>query len=393
MRIAYICADPGIPVFGSKGCSIHVQEVLRSLRKLGHEVILFATRLGDEPPADLASLPVRCLPAIPKGERYIREKIALAVNPDLKQDLELAGNFDLIYERYSLWSYSGMEYAREKGIPGILEVNAPLIEEQDLHRGLVDREAAQMVARLVFGAASAIVAVSAQVKDYLGNYVSAAKVFVIPNGINRDRFAFPLVPAINYPTDNFVVGFVGSLKPWHGLSSLTEAFALFHQKVPSSRLLIIGNGPERGKIEADLSLKDLSHAADFTGAVAPDRIPNWLAVMAVAVAPYENRPDFYFSPLKVYEYMAAGLPVVTSRIGQLSEVIEDGENGLLYPPGNAVALAEALEKLWRSPSLRARMGAAGRETVLKDRTWDAIAQQILDLGEESRLVAGVRSKE
>jgi glycosyltransferase involved in cell wall biosynthesis len=389
MRIAYICADPGIPVFGQKGCSIHVQEILRSLLKLGHQVSLFATRLGEKPPADLAKISVYRLPAIPKGERSLRETVALSVNPDLRLELELAGSFDLIYERYSLWSYSGMEYARAKGIPGILEVNAPLIEEQAKHRGLVDRESAEKVAQRVFTAASQIVAVSAPIKNYLTKYVSAEKVYVIPNGVNRERFSPPLLPIFPTSPDTFVVGFVGSLKPWHGLSVLTDGFARLHKRVPPARLLIVGDGPERKNIEAALSAQNLQSVVHFTGAVTPEQIPGMLASMNVAVAPYPHRSDFYFSPLKVYEYMAAGLPVITSSIGQLRELIEDGVNGILCPPGDTVALANALEKLWRSPELGLRLGNTARQTVLQNHTWDAIAERILTLANASQLVGGI----
>lgn len=390
MRIAYICADPGVPVFGQKGCSIHVQEILRSLLKLGHQVSLFATCLKEEPPADLAGIKIYRLPAIPKAERSIREQAALAANPDLASQLKIAGSFELIYERYSLWSYSGMEYARSKGIPGILEVNAPLIEEQAKHRVLVDRENAEGVAKRAFTAASTIVAVSEQVKDYLTNYVTGEKVRVIPNGVNRDRFSLPLLPTFPSNPKTFVVGFVGSLKPWHGLSILTDAFARLHQRVPQARLLIVGDGPERGNMEADLAERGLQSAVRFTGAVTSDRIPGMLASMSVAVAPYPESADFYFSPLKVYEYMAAGLPVVASQIGQLSELIEDGANGMLCPPGDAGALAKALELLWRSPELRTQMGNTARHIVLERHTWDAIAEQILSLADRTRLVGGIK---
>lgn len=390
MRIAYICADAGIPVFGQKGCSIHVQEMLRALQKLGSQVSLFATRLGVEPPADLANMTIYRLPAIPKLERSLRERVALAANPDLRVELELAGSFDLIYERYSLWSYSGMEYAREKGIPSILEVNAPLIEEQAKHRGLVDREGAECVAKRAFAAASKIVAVSSQVKDYLTNYVSSEKIQVIANGVNRDRFSLPLIPSVPIAPQTFVVGFVGSLKPWHGLSILTDAFARLHRRVPQARLLIVGDGPERASLEADLSARGLQSAVQLTGAVTSKEIPGLLASMSVAVAPYPDRADFYFSPLKVYEYMAAGLPVVTSRIGQLAELIENGTNGILCPPGDAVALATALEQLWRSPELCTRLGNAARDAVMQAHTWDAIAKRILTLADETRLIGGMK---
>ncbi|ODH00046.1 glycosyl transferase family 1 [Nostoc sp. KVJ20] len=374
MRIAYICADPGIPVFGQKGCSIHVQEVIRALQKQGSQVTLFATRIGGELPADLANVVVHQLPVIPKLERAVREQVALAINPDLRLNLARFGPFDFIYERYSLWSYSAMEYAQAMGIPGLLEVNSPLITEQAQHRGLIDRQSAEEVANRVFSAATTLIAVSDAVKTYLMNYVDSSKVHVIPNGVNPHRFS-ALRPATEPET--FTVGFVGTLKPWHGLPILTEAFSLLHQRVPNAKLLIVGDGPERENLQMELAARGLDAHTQFTGAVNPDEVPQFLAAMDVAVAPYAAQSDFYFSPLKVYEYMAAGLPVVVSQIGQLADLIDPGVNGILCPPGDAIALAEALEKLWRSPTLRHSLGQAARQTVIAHHTWDAIAQQIL----------------
>lgn len=381
MRIAYICADPGIPVFGQKGCSIHVQEVIRALQKQGCDVELFATRIGGIAPADLADIIVHQLPAIPKVERAIREQVALGINQDLRLDLLRLENFDLIYERYSLWNYSAMEFAQEKEIPGLLEVNSPLIAEQAKHRGLIDFDAAEKVAHRVFQAATALIAVSEEVKSYLMNYVDGNKIHVIPNGVNPDRFS-------NLHTSTkseiFTVGFVGTLKPWHGLPILTEAFAQLHQKVPQARLLIVGDGPERENIAAELSARGLDAYTQFTGAVNPEQVPQFLAAMDVAVAPYPAQSDFYFSPLKVYEYMAAALPVVVSKIGQLVDLIEPGVNGILCPPGDAIALVDALEKLWRSPNLRQSLGQAARQKVMKHHTWDAISQQILQIAKVRR---------
>ncbi len=108
-------------------------------------------------------------------------------------------------------------------------------------------------------------------------------------------------------------------------------------------------------------------------------MPGLLASMNAAVAPYPQLTQFYFSPLKVYEYMAAGLPVVASRIGQLAELIQDGVNGLLCPPGDSVALAGALYRLYSKPELSARLGQAARATVLREHTWEAVVQRILHL--------------
>jgi glycosyltransferase involved in cell wall biosynthesis len=329
----------------------------------------------------LETVTLHQLPAIPKGEQAVREQAALSANLDLRLALEREAPFDLIYERYSLWSFTAMEYARSVGIPGLLEVNAPLIEEQEKHRGLSDRASAQRVAERVFSAATALIAVSEEIKTYLqeGYPGVGQRVHVIPNGVNPDRFPTTIKPSVPASPGTFTVGFVGTLKPWHGLPILVEAFDRLYQQRSDTRLLIVGDGPERENLVADLSARGLLNAAHFTGAVAPSEIPGLLASMTVAVAPYPAQTDFYFSPLKVYEYMAAGLPVVASDIGQLKSLIEDEVNGLLVPPSDPVALATALARLRQDPSLANRLGQAARKAMMQNHTWDAVTQRILYL--------------
>lgn len=377
MKVAYICADPGIPIFGQKGCSIHVQEVIRALLAKDIEVALFTPRLGGEIPPDFEEVKVYKLPTILKVDRAEREKLARSLNDHLEWELSRAKPFDFIYERYSLWSYSGMEYAQKMGIPGILEVNAPLILEQDQHRGLVDRQEAEAIAKRVFKAASSIVAVSSEIRNYVSGYRGdQSAIEVIPNGVNPQRFA-NISGAYPRTNQQFTVGFVGSLKPWHGLSILIDAFARFHHQNPQTQLLIVGNGTERDRTMADIQERNLTEAVHFTGAVSPETVPQYLAQMDVAVAPYPASKDFYFSPLKVYEYMAAGLPVVASDIGQISQVIDSGVNGLLVTPGDGEALADALDLLWRSPVLRSYLGNCARKTVLQKYTWERVVERIL----------------
>jgi glycosyltransferase involved in cell wall biosynthesis len=375
MRVAYVNADPGVPAFGTKGCSIHVQEVIRAMLLAGADLELFTRSVDDNVSGDLSGVRVHVLPPLPKDNPAAREQAAVAANGEVAQLLSL-GAFDLVYERYSLWSDAGMQFAHRHGIPGVLEVNAPLIDEQSAYRELIDRPLAEDVSRRAFFAATLICAVSDGVAAYLRGFPEAdGKVVVMPNGVNAARFLDRPPPALPGQNGVFTIGFVGTLKPWHGLGVLAEAFKDFHVLHQTSRLLIVGNGPERPRLEEQLAASNVI----FTGAVAPDKIPALLASMDLAVAPYPKIEPFYFSPLKLYEYMAAGLPVVASRIGQIEKVIEHAVTGWLVEPGNPKALSEAMGTLLNNPELRGRLGQAARAAALERHTWQSTVGRIFDL--------------
>jgi len=380
MRIAYVCADPGVPVFGRKGCSVHVQEMLRALQGHGAGVDVFAARVDEVPPSGLESLQVQHLTPVGDGDPPSHAAAIAALNDELAALLDRAGPYDLVYERYSLWSFAAMEHAATAGVPGLLEVNAPLIEEQATYRGLRDAGGADRVAARAFRAASVLLAVSAEVAAWLERRgVARARVHVIPNGVDTERFRPDVRPAAPGRPGSFTVGFVGSMKPWHGLDVLVEAFARLHGRAPDARLLLVGDGPARAAVCADLSARGLAGVVHCTEAVAPLEVPGLLTSVDVAVAPYSHASGFYFSPLKVYEYMAAGRAVVASRVGQLEAVIRHDVNGLQCPPADAAALAAALERLRCEPAVRARLGRAARATVLRKHAWDAVAARALEL--------------
>ena len=379
MKIAYVCADLGVPVFGYKGCSIHVQEVIRAFKQLGATVTLITPRLGGNTPFGLEGVKVIQLPDQAFIHQSEREVHAHQLNDGIWMALQQAGPFDMVYERYSLWSYAAMEYAKQHTIPGLLEVNAPLIEEQAQHRQLINRVVAETVARRVFSATTNLIAVSAGVADYLNGFEEAfGRVVVIGNGVNLERF-YPSSRAQLNVNSEFIIGFVGTLKPWHGLHVLVDAFAHLRKKINNARLLIVGDGPERKNVEKSLRQHNLAHAVHFTGAVASDEIPSLLSAMNTAVAPYPDSEQFYFSPLKVLEYMAAGLPVVASRIGQLNSLIQHGRNGLLCEPGQPHDLSITLQKLAVDANLCYQLGQQARRSVEKHHSWQTVSHKILAL--------------
>jgi len=380
MRIAYICCDPGVPVFGNKGCSVHVQEVLREFVGRGFEIDLFAMRIGGEAPSDLSGVEVHRIEVGKKSDAHTRERRLLDSNDSLKVLLAEHGPYDLVYERYSLFAYAAMEYARNQSIAGVLEVNSPLVEEQLRYRTLLNAELAEQLTRRVMVAAGVVIAVSEEVAQYVGKQrLDQEQIHVIPNGVDIHRFKQQCARDRMPPSGSFTIGFVGTLKPWHGVASLIEALSVMNAQGESARLLIVGDGPERGSLESQASkvMNNGTTRVEFIGAVHPREVPLLLARMDVAVAPYPEQEHFYFSPLKLIEYMAAGLPTVASRIGQIANTIVHEETGLLYQAGDVQGLASALIRLKRHPKLRISLGTAARAAAESRFTWATAVNRIL----------------
>jgi glycosyltransferase involved in cell wall biosynthesis len=374
LRIAYLCADPGVPVFGTKGASVHVQEIVRSWRARGARVHLYCARIGDHVPDDLRDLPVTHIP-VPDGSLAgERERAQQRVAAHLA-DAALADGVDIVYERYSLFSRAlsvvgaGVAGAR---IVRILEVNSPLIEEQARYRRLVDAPAAWATLRAQVDAADRVVAISPPVADWVCGHTAAGdRLRVVPNGVNVDRIRPSATSASRSGTA--VVVFVGTLKPWHGIEILIEAAAL---ACSSWQLRIIGDGPLRQSLREQATARGVP--VDFRGAVAPDHIAGELNDAIVAVAPYPASDDHYFSPLKIYEYAAAGLPVVASDLGQVPRIVTHGETGLLVPPSDPAALAASIDALVLHPERAARLGRAGRARAVAEHSWTQALDRILD---------------
>ncbi|SJN24930.1 Glycosyltransferase [Micrococcus lylae] len=419
MQIAYLLADPGIGPFGTKGASVHVQEITRALRGLGHQVTVYCLRRGDKKgvesvPADLADLKVEVVPVASAAGSAERE-VELRRAGDRMLAAAAADGADLVYERYALFSDVGARLAATlsqnagRRIPLVMEVNAPLVAEQSAHRSLHDVDTALALTESALSAADVVSCVSEPVAAWVRRDVpaAAAATVVIPNGVNTERIR-PLSrhaasgaflhddggspePAAR----GFTVGFLGTLKPWHGTQTLLDAVAAAGAAAADWRIEFCGAGPQLQALREQAERLGLGQATTFHGAVAPEQVPAVVGTWDVATAPYprpQNPEDHYFSPLKVYEYLAAGATVVASAVGEIPQVLGAGEpdaegvavgsRGVAVRPGDAQALAAALTRLAADRELTAALAAAGRADVQAHHTWAHRAADLLRLVRE-----------
>lgn len=389
MNIAYLCCDRGVPVFGTKGAAIHLREMVSALVACGHRVAVLAAARGDSAStlsATVAEVEAASLPGMPShrpaaarsalGRELEARRLSVAAVGRVRA-LAASARVDLIYERYSLWSTAGIDAAKELGIPCLVEVNAPLVDEQGRYRELVLTSVARAIEGRVFQEADGLLVVSETLRRHaLARGADPARTWVVPNAVDTARFT-PVGPTEVPPKagGKFVVGFAGSLKPWHGLEILLDAFRGLLARSPAYHLVVVGDGPLRGWLEGYLQVHGLQEMVTTAGAVPHERVAALLRAMDVAVAPYPPAEMFYFSPLKLFEYMAAGRPIVASRVGQVREVIEDGVTGLLVEPGDPQDLIDSIERLRANPALRCALGAQARGAV-EGRTWRRNAELV-----------------
>jgi len=257
--------------------------------------------------------------------------------------------------------------ARRLGVPHLVEVNARLREEAARYRHLEESAAAARLERTVLTQATVVFAVSSVLAEY-SERRGAQRVEVLPNAVAVERLP-------RHPRSDGAVKaiFTGTLRPWHGVECIAAAWQLLGSAAP--QLVVVGDGPGRSLLEAA--------GAHVIGAVAHGEVPKWLADAQIGLAPYAPDAPDYFCPLKVFEYLGAGLAAVVGDLPALIELLEP-RSAVVIPRGNSVALAEAVAFLARDRQAREQMGRAGRALVEARHTWQRRAERVLAVAAETR---------
>jgi glycosyltransferase involved in cell wall biosynthesis len=212
-------------------------------------------------------------------------------------------------------------------------------------------------------------------------HLDPSQVNTVPNGADMGLFAQePDVDVVRsrYGLDGEpVVIFVGSFKPWHGLDLLLDAFCRVTASNQDAKLVFVGDGPARPGLESQARKLNLEARVVFTGAVAHTDVASLLTAAQVAVLnPRASEASLSQSPLKLFEYMAAGKAIVAPAIPNVKQILAHRKNALLVPPDQAEALAGALEELLNNEQLRTRLGQAARKQSLENHSWDRTVSRL-----------------
>jgi glycosyltransferase involved in cell wall biosynthesis len=301
----------------------------------------------------------------------------------------LLPDYDLCHEHNGLFSVGAALACLRLKKPYVLTFSAdPLLEAELVGKPLrgLHAQAAAWEAGLTYRAASRIICVSGPARQHLIEtwQVDPAKIVVMPNGVDVELFGSHHDPRATRSelglNGSSVVSFVGGFQHWHGLEGLVDSFAQILPEVPEAKLLLVGDGPARANIERKIADHGLERSVIVTGLVPQERVPKLLSVADVTVIPYPHLPkELWFSPLKLYEYMAAGKAIVASRAGQIAEVIRDGYNGLLVESGDVAGFARAIAGLLKDRAERDRLGHNARRQAVERHSWQQYIRRLEEI--------------
>lgn len=370
------------------GQAVHIRALIGALRAEGHEVReeALVARADASPEAARNGAGSRWS-WIGGAPRFARELAEYGYSwPARRRLVRAARAFepDFVYERYAFGNTAGVGAAARLGLPLVLEVNSPMVLELSRTRGLSFPRLAERIETSVFRRADRVCVVTRVLGSMLVELgVDPQRVLVTPNGVHLERYEHPdpaaARAALGLPeAPGVVLGFTGFYRDWHRLDLVVEALA--DPALAGARLVLVGTGPAEPELRAAADRAGVAERVHFAGPRPHDAIPALLPAFDVGLVPAINP---YASPLKLHEYMAAGLACVAPDQPNLREVLRDDVDARLVPPGDGEALRAALVELAADAGLRARLGAAARETVTRlDLTWRGNARRVVSAVEE-----------
>jgi len=235
----------------------------------------------------------------------------------------------------------------------------------------------KLISKLVLRNADAVIALTRGMKTEMQK-ICSRDIFVVPNGIDLERFdnlpRDEMRGKLQAKADDRLIIFVGRFRPEKGVTYLIEAMAIVSQRDQSARLLLVGEGPEEDDLRQLVEQLNLGDVVNFVGQVSHERVPEYMAASDIFVLPSLSES---FGIVNL-EAMAAGLPVVASKVGGVPEIIQEGENGFLVEPGNPQQIAERVLLLLRNVKLRERISRNNTEKA-RGYTWERVVDRLEEI--------------
>jgi glycosyltransferase involved in cell wall biosynthesis len=388
VRILLTLYEHDRDVRGGMGGFRHAVELAEAWIRDGHEVRILRPRLGEDPAATAATVVETLLIDRP----VLRPLSAYAGL--LVRGLAEARRFrpDVVYTREMLGP-TPLLLARLMGCALVIEVNG---DSSTHRRDALAQSRAQLalvrlLQRLSFRRADRIVTVTPGLRRMLVTRfgVTPERVCVVANGTNLSRLT-PMDAGIcreklGLDAGAPCVGFVGTFFHHQGVATLIAAAPAILGGCPGTRFLVVGDGPARAAWHEAMRVARVKDAFVLPGQVPHADVATWINAMDVCVAPFTaSRGET--SPLKLFDYLACGRPVVVSAIPAVIDESRASGGCVEVPPDDPGALASAVGRLLPDAALRQRLGDAGRAWVVRERGWDAVARRVLDVCADARRV-------
>lgn len=398
LRIGYLWQSDQFAVGKITATHLHIDAVVDELERRGHDVRMVTSPEGRHSWSDDRQVWHRAPLGITMRRPFrVVESVVRGVQSRLNLPywhlfesfrfssavVATCGDRDLLYERHWLLSTGGLMASRRLGIPLILEVNGDVFEEYT-HLGIELSRAQWLVLRLLnrllFQRCDHVIAVSEPLRQRLiGQWsLPPEKVTTVHNGARVELFANGRGNAtIGGQREVPTLAFVGTFKPWHGLDLLLDAFGMVAPRHRELRLLLVGDGPLRGEMEARTEELGLSARVTFTGKVPQEEAASLLRSADLAVVNPRMTPAASAqSPLKLFEYMAAGKPIIAPAMPNIQAILTHGVNGYLVAPDDAEALAAGIEACLLNRELCLEMGKRAQAEALADYSWGKTVSKI-----------------
>ncbi|MGB8648201.1 MAG: glycosyltransferase family 4 protein [Anaerolineae bacterium] len=379
MNLLYVALKESIP--GSHGGAVHVLEVARQLTRRGRHVTAVVRQQPGQPERET-------LDGFDVIRLHLPNQYLLFTAGGAVTRLARTLAPDVVMERYYTFSGAGLAAAQALHLPSLLEVNAPIVDPPGTAKARADRFLLGWMRRRALAQAQAATRIVTPLAATIPNEIPRDKIREIPWGANVELFdRAALDPArlsalgarLN-PQNRPVVTFLGSFRRWHGIREFLD----MAQSIAAARadvlFIMIGAGELLAESRAWVAAAGLGERILLTGAVPYAAVPYYLALAQVGVAPFNTsvhpplKLGFYWSPLKVHEYMALALPVVTIDVYPLNRMVRHEQEGLLYREGDAAALRAHVERLVNDPALVQRLGQAARQRVVEHLSWQKHAE-------------------